>query len=302
MSSARNGTAYPAVPSPAAARRRLGSDLREMRKKASLTLAEVAEVIERSTATMSRLERGSLTPRVVDVRALLELYGGRVDGLVTDVDQETMLDLVRQSRKDEWFNAYSDVTGSNISSAELQNYVELESDAREALWYEMDLVPGLLQTPAYAAATAELFVAGDSSRKKRFVEFRMERKRALERLSLHVVINEVALRRRLGTAETMIEQLDTLAQHARAGRGSITIQIAPLALVLPAAVKGPFVLMRIDGQNSDVVYLERGEGAQYVRGAEKITGYADAFAELAAHALDREGSLKLIEEVTQSYR
>lgn len=304
MSSARNGMTRPTASSPAAARRQLGADLRAMRKSAAMTLDDVATEIQRSTATMSRLERGNSTPRLVDVRELLEIYGERVSGLVTDATRESMLGLVRQSRQDDWFNDYRDVLGNNLSSAELQRYVELESDAREIHSFEASVVPGLFQTASYAAAVADLFQGGESdAQKARFVEFRMARKRVLEHLDLHVVISESALRRQLGSPVVMIEQLGVLAAELRDGRPKVTVQIAPADLVVRAAVNSaPFVLMHFDTADSDVVFLEGAARPEYVRGAGEIARFADEFAELSTNSLNREQSLKLVEEVTESYR
>jgi transcriptional regulator with XRE-family HTH domain len=289
--------------SPAAARRKLGADLRALREQARLTLGDAAEEIQRSPATMSRLERGTSVPRLVDVRALLEVYEGRVPDLVTDDTRTSMLELVRLSRRDEWFNEYRDVLGSSLSSAELQRFVELETDARQFLSFEPDLVPGLLQTSAYATAVAQLYLPDKTDHeRRRFVEFRRERQRVLDHLQLNVVISEVALARQLGSAEVMGEQLGTLLEELHNGRKNVTIQFAPVGLVVPAATRGPFVVMRFDGSDTDVVYLERGVGATYLRSPSDVEQYASEFDELAAQALDREGSIVLLEEAITKLR
>lgn len=290
--------------SPAAARRRLGKDLRALRVKAGMRLAEMGAALERSTATVSRIELGTSVPRLVDVKAMLDLYGMRVADLVTPETRETMLALVRESRKDDWWIAYRDVLGSDMTSDRLQRFVELETDASESMAYERDLVPGLLQTHAYASAVADLYFPQHGAKEKeRFVEFRMRRQQVLDRLQLHVVISGVALSRKLGSTEVMIEQLEALAKELRDGRSNVTIQLAPQSLVLPAAIEGPFVVMRVAGEpDSWLVYLEARGTATYLRGAGEVAKYTAEFRQLSAGALDRDGSLRFIEEVIAGFR
>lgn len=297
MSTARNGV------SPAAARRRLGKDLRDLRAAADMTREDVAAELERSTATMSRLERGTSKPRQADVKALLDLYGERRSGLVDDQTRQALLALALESRKQDWYTAYRDVLGTSLEPSGLRTYVELESDARSYRSLEATLVPGLLQTPAYAAAIAAVyFPDATSAQRQRFVEFRMERQRVIDQLhDLHVVIGEAALRRLGDEPAVMHEQLQRLLADLSDGRTNVEIQIAPVGLTVPAVLRGSFVLMEL-GDGSSIVYLEGRESATYLRGEDDIARYRAEFDELARQALDRDASRKLVEEVIEDYR
>lgn len=118
VTSAQNGT-HQAAASPADARRLLGRELRKLRESSEMTLNAVAKEIQRSTATMSRLERGEAVPRAVEVSALLDLYNRRKPGLVDEEHRESVLVLVRESREGNWVTAYRDVMGTGQPAAAL---------------------------------------------------------------------------------------------------------------------------------------------------------------------------------------
>lgn len=287
--------------SPAASRRQLGAGLRKLRTDANLNLADVAGELERSSATISRLERGDSRPRLVDVSAMLDLYASRLPSSVTPGLRRELLDLARDSRKDAWFEEYRDVLSSDMTADDLQKYIELESDATEFHSFEPGLIPGLLQTRGYASAVAELrFPSHPERQKKRFVDFRMARQRVLDHLRLHVVIGEGAIRRAPGSPKVMIEQLEHIANELRGGRENVVIQIAPVSLPVRAATTGgSFVVMRLrdDPGAADVLCLEKLDGVDYLRTPEVVARYKAAFEDLAASALGRKASLSFIEEV-----
>jgi hypothetical protein len=248
---------------------------------------------------MSRLERGAATnPRLVEVAALLDIFDRHQPGLISVEQRETVFALVRESREGDWITEYKDVTGSSPAGLAHQRYVELETDATELLSYETGLVPGLLQSPDYARAVVDVFREDDSpEQKERFVDFRRERQRRLGDRRLHVVIHETALRRGIGSAEVMSAQLRMLADEIRSGRPNVKIQIAPLALAIPAATRGPFVLMRLPSQ-PDVVYVEDPRlGGEFQTKPDVLQHFEAEFAALAAHSLDHGESLALIEKL-----
>lgn len=111
-------------------RRRLGRELRSLRRAAGLTQTQVGTVLWRSTATVSRVERGrvGVTPR--DVRDMLKLYG-------VEQQRPELLELALEAHKrDAFWQAYGDVP------PEHRTYVELEQSAASIREYESLAVPG----------------------------------------------------------------------------------------------------------------------------------------------------------------
>src|ERR1039457_3215268 len=110
----------PAHSSPTVKRRRLAAELRAYRDRAGLTIEEVAQRLDWSTAKISRIEnaRVSVLPR--DVKFLLGVYGAEESG----EQWETLLTLARESRQKGWWHAYGDAIPEGF-----ETYVGLEAAA-----------------------------------------------------------------------------------------------------------------------------------------------------------------------------
>ncbi|WP_379625918.1 helix-turn-helix domain-containing protein [Pseudonocardia sp. GCM10023141] len=287
--------------SPTAARRRLGAVLREFRERAGLTLDDAGKPLQRSAATISRLENGKVKPRLIDVGALIDLFDETTPG-VSDDERALVLGLAADSRRETWFSPFRDVLAGTMVSEHGRRYMEFETDADTIQNYEPDLVPGLLQTPTYTEQIAARFYPDhEIEQRRRFVEFRSARQNVLTRkpspLKLHAVLGEQVLRRAVGDVEVMRTQLKALAHNVRNGLPNVTIQVAPAALLTRATIGGAFVVMSFaDAQDDDLVYLEGRSGADYLYGEGELATYRGYFTELADLALDQEGSLAAIEE------
>lgn len=285
--------------SPVVARRRLGAALRDLRTAANLKLDDAARVLECSTSKVSRLENGKGVPRQRDVRDLIELYGraGR--------DREAeLLQLVAESLSEGegLVTDYRDVFEGDMVSDEASRYMALEQDATAISSFEPDLVPGLLQTEEYADAVARLFFPEHSrDERHRFVDLRMRRQEALrrpgkDRLRLALVVGEQVLRRPIGSPDVMRKQLEHLVAQLRDGLGHVEFRVAPLGLVEPGVLGGPFAVLEFgDPKDQDVVYLEGRDGATYLETDEHVRRYKETFASLAKACPDRTGSIEIAE-------
>jgi transcriptional regulator with XRE-family HTH domain len=261
---------------PSAAKRRLGLALKDARDKAGLSLDDAASAIQRSAATLSRLERGHLQkPRLIEVTALVDHYGfAAVDG----TQRELIERLALQAAEPVWFRSFRDVLGGPMTATDAQRYIEFESDAAAIRTYEPEAVPGLLQTRGYAEAITDVFFPTYSDHERaRFVELRLARQRVLDRteepLHLDVVIGETALRRRPTTAtrEVMREQLQKLLALAEGQRHNVSVLVAPIELGNPSVYGGPYVVMDLAGSDENgVVYLESRREPQFIQNDDTI--------------------------------
>jgi hypothetical protein len=121
---------------------------------------------------------------VSDVRVLCDLY--RAEPAVA----EWLAKTARDARRRGWWDAYNDATPSSF-----EDYVELESEATTAHYFEIDLIPGLLQTKDYALALMETTAPGaPAATIQARAELRMRRQERLRdgELSLWAIIDEVA--------------------------------------------------------------------------------------------------------------
>nr|WP_240796716.1 helix-turn-helix transcriptional regulator [Streptomyces sp. RFCAC02] len=233
----------------------LGARLRRLREESGITGLEAGRRIRASHSKISRLEMGRTGFKPRDVEDLLTLYG------VTDDDERaTLLALARASNVPGWWHVYHDIVPSWLNV-----YLGLEQAATVIRGYELQFIPGLLQTEGYARAVLRLGGDTDEERLERRLRLRMERRRVLDRdrpPHLWVVIDEAALRRPMGSSDLMRAQLEHLIEAGR--QPHITIQVMPFAAGCHAAVAGPITVLRPPGgELPDVVYLEQLTGGVY---------------------------------------
>lgn len=146
-----------------------------------------------------------------------------------------------------------------------ESYIRLERAASLIRTYEVQFVPGLLQTPDYARAVLSL-VHDDPGEVERRVGLRIRRQALLDAPGgprLWAVVDEAALRRMIGGRELGRAQLDHLV--ALAERPNVKVQVAPFHFDGHAAAGGPFTILRFPDRDApDVVVLEQLSGALYL--------------------------------------
>ncbi|GAA0847546.1 helix-turn-helix domain-containing protein [Streptosporangium amethystogenes subsp. fukuiense] len=220
------------VNSPTVKRRRLSQAFRQLRQEAGLSVTEAARRLEWEPSKISRMERNEWKlPSVHDIRLMLDFYG------VTDEDQrEAMITLARESRQRGWWEKYQDVFRTSLP--------DFEAGASVIRTWEVVLIPGLLQTEAYAKAVWRAGRVLDESLIERHVQARLARQEILTNENpptLLALIDEAALRKSIGGAEVMREQINHLI--AMAARPNITIQVVPDSAGAHPALDGAFVIL-----------------------------------------------------------
>jgi len=269
----------PAHSSPTVKRRRLAAELRTYRDRVGLTIEEVAQRLEWSTAKISRIEnaRVSVLPR--DVKFLLGVYGVEENG----EDWEALLALARESRQKGWWYAYGDAIPEGF-----ETYVCLEADATTLRTYESEYVPGLLQTEDYASAVmrATMLTASDEEI-ERHVAVRMVRQ---ERLTgsgapeIWVVVNEAVVRRVVSGELVMRAQLSRLVEASK--QPNITLQVLPFSVGAHAGMDGAFMILGFPAPTDpDVTYVHYYTGTPYLEKPEDLARYTLMFDHLRAAAL-----------------
>lgn len=279
-------------------RRQLGRSLRELREKAGLSVKAVAKAIERSTPTLWRIEAGQTSVRVIDVKAMCELYGA------THEMTTALVGLAGATKAKGWWQAYGDVVPEWFDL-----YVGLEAAANRIAWYESELVPGLFQTADYARALTRVHLphAGAAEIERR-VELRLARQAILRRPidppALQVALRESVLRTPAGGAAVMRDQLDRLASLTRLP--NVTIRVVPFrAGVHPGMISGPFEVLRFPvnggGLESEppTVYADSYTGALYLDKSHEVDRYDQAFGEIWNAALGDEASKGLIAQAAE---
>ncbi len=251
----------------------LGARLRHKRELAGITREEAGDAIRGSAAKISRLELGRVGFKERDVADLLTRYG------VVDPDErDEFLVLVGRANAPGWWHRYSDLLPSWF-----ETYLGMEQAASMIRTYELQFVPGLLQTRRYARAVTQL-VHSDPAEVERRVELRMRRQAILnapDGPTLWAVLDEAALRRSLAGTDLQREQVDRLIELNRLS--NVALQIAPLRYGGHAAAGGPFTILRFrEPDLPDIVYLEQLTSALYLDKRVDVDHYAMVMDRLCA--------------------
>jgi hypothetical protein len=275
---------------PVALRMLLGAHLRKLREERDLTREEAGWEIRASESKISRMELGRVSFKERDVEDLLRLYG------VGGEERETLLARVRDANSLPWWHPYSDVTPNWF-----HRYLGLEATANLIRTYEVQFVPGLLQTEDYARAVVRLgHGSAPEDEIERRVRLRLERQQVLSRPDpprLWAVVDEAALRRPVGGPRVMRDQLEALIGLVTKA-SNIRLQVVPLAAGGHAAAGGSFTLLRFPHADiPDVVYVEQLTSALYLDKREDVEQYFDALNRLYVKATTPEQTVDVLSEI-----
>ncbi|GIE34100.1 transcriptional regulator [Actinoplanes italicus] len=247
----------------------LGSQLRKLREARGITREAAGYEIRASGSKISRMELGRVSFKERDVADLLTMYG------VNDsAERDALIGLARQANNPGWWQHFGDVLPNWF-----QAYLGLEAAASLIRTYEIQFVPGLLQTPDYARAVIMLGHAGASAEEiNRRVDLRLQRQQILTRSGgpqLWAVIDEAVLRRPIGGIDVMRAQIEALIEASKLP--GVRLQIIPFLAGGHAAAGGPFAIPRFpEPELPDVVYVEQLTSAIYLDKREDVDHYAMA--------------------------
>ena len=274
--------------SPTVLRMLLGAHMRRLREARRVSLHEAGEVIRASHSKISRIETGRVGFKDRDVADLLTFYG-----VIDEDERQALRALAVQASAAAWWHDYADVLPGWFGS-----YVGLEEAASEIGGYEVQFVPGLLQTEDYARAVIMLGYSHPKEISRR-VKLRMARQAILARPEppvLHMVLDEAALRRPIGGPAAMRGQLRYLTEISQ--RPNVTIQVVPFQIGGHAGAGGPFSLLRFaDADLPDVAYLEQLTCAIYHDKPGIVKGYLAVMERLKNEALSPAESTRALKSM-----
>ncbi|MFM9630351.1 MULTISPECIES: helix-turn-helix domain-containing protein [Streptomyces] len=277
--------------SPTARRRRLSIELKKLREQSALTCAQVGSALDWSGSKVNRMETGSGRVQPSDIDALCRFYG------TTDELREFLKALARQARVRGWWQVH----GSGVPEW-FNIYIGLEQDASTFRQYQCELLPGLMQTQAYAS---ELHRTGGHLSDEdidRAVRVRMERQTMISRPEAPdawFIVNEGALRNVIGDRALMREQMERLLDTVRLP--TVTLQVLPFdSGTYPAT--GSFTMLGFPApEDPDLVYRDGITDAVYLEGEHHVREYTRAFDGLRAAALSPQRSAQLIESMAKEF-
>ncbi|MFI7409243.1 helix-turn-helix domain-containing protein [Streptomyces sp. NPDC049627] len=283
-------------PAPTLLKMLVGVQLAGIREDVGLSQDQAARAVGFSPAKLSRIEagKGRRPPTEADVRALLEHY--RAD----DYEASVLVQLLRRAGEPGWWQRYD----KRLMPEWFDRLVGLQEAATAIRTFELQYIPGLLQTEAYTRAVVERGLPTAPTREvQRRVELRMRRRELLHRPDpprLWAIVDESVLLRVLGSREVMREQLEYLEEMARLPH--VTVQIVPLDVTNASAPAIPVTYLRFGGVDlPDIVYLEHIKSAAFLEDQDETEEYRIALDRLGDEALDPRESLKRLRETKARY-
>ncbi|MFI1680100.1 MULTISPECIES: helix-turn-helix domain-containing protein [unclassified Streptomyces] len=268
----------------------LGRRLQDLREGAGLKREEAAKILRVAPATVRRMETAEVALKIPYLQLLLKSYG------VADDEADAFVMLAEEANKPGWWQRFHDILPGWFSM-----YVSLEGAASLIRSYEPHFAPGLLQTEEYARAVMRSGAIGQTRPAdiERYVALRMERQALLTREDaprLWVVMDETALRRPVGDADVMRDQIDRLLEAAELPH--VTLQVATFAAGPHPGTFGPFVLFRFAmAELPDMVYSEYLTGAVYLDARTEVATHLEVMDRMAAQAATAQRTKEILRDL-----
>jgi uncharacterized protein DUF5753/helix-turn-helix protein len=264
----------------------LGAQLRRLREASGITRGDAGYAIRGSESKISRLELGRVGFKERDVADLLTMYG-----VTSPADRDAIIEMARQSNERGWWHRYTDLMPGWFT-----DYVGLEESTSRISSYELQFVPGLMQTEAYILALASHGrpqLATEDTRRR--VALRLQRQKLLHRPGapkLWAVIDESVLHRPVGGRRVLRKQIEHLLEITRLPH--ISLQVMPYQMSGYAA-EGSFSMLRFaEPELPNIVYIEHLSGALYLDRPDEIEQYSRVFDRLMVDAETPENSRQLL--------
>jgi transcriptional regulator with XRE-family HTH domain len=270
----------------------LGAQLRRLREAKGISREDAGYLIRASESKISRMELGRVGFKERDIADLLSLYG------ITHQDERAaLLALARQAKNPGWWQRYGDILPSWF-----QTYLGLEEAASLIRTYEVQFVPGLLQTEDYARAVITHGNPGAPAEEiERRVSLRLKRQQLLNRSDppqLWAVVDEAALRRPMGGPAVMAAQIEGLIKASELP--NVTLQVLPFHVGAHSAEAGAFTILRFPEPDlPDVVYTEQLTGALYLDKREDVDAYMATVDRLSVESAPPRTTIKILSEILQ---
>ncbi|GAA1243835.1 helix-turn-helix transcriptional regulator [Kitasatospora nipponensis] len=258
-----------------------GTQLRRSRRAKNLTQGELGKLMNYSDTLISYVERAERNPpRHFAVRAdqVLET-GGTLELMWWHLSRDSLTDGFPE-------------------------FAKLEAKAVEMRLFEVTLVPGILQTEAYARALVRTSIDyGNTTpaQAEERIAFRMARQQVLQRdpaLHLFAVLDESCLRRVVAEPQVMAAQLTHLLRLAQ--KPNIVLQVAPFARATRMPFSRSIRLLNLPGHRR-IGYTETPQRGSLERDPEKVTAWRRDYDRLQVEALAQADSLEMIRTVREDY-
>jgi transcriptional regulator with XRE-family HTH domain len=282
--------------SPAGARRRVRLAVRVAREALGLTQGQVAEAMEWSQSKVIRIESGEVTISPNDLRPLL--------AYLEIVDKATVDALVRDARSSRQRKMWWDEPRVREHLTEpSRQLIQYELEAIEVRYFTNIMIPGRLQTDAYARAvlTGHRGQLTDEDLELRLETRQRRRDELLARRDFpptYLLLDESVLKRPIGSAEITSDQLRELVRIGR--ERPLFVRVLPFTSSAPVPAIGPFDILNLPGEGANaVLYRESHLMDEIVDDVKNVGRHRASFDDWWEAALNEGASADLIEEAAK---
>jgi Helix-turn-helix. len=266
---------------PGSPRIRFGAEMRRLREVAELSQAAVAARLGCTQTQISRLEIAKRTPSRANAEKLDQIFG--------------------LSDKEHFIGLYRRIIAQQGAQTWYLDWVhEIEPIARVLRTWDPLLIPGLLQTEAYARHVFSHAPRITPEEVEDRVRARMQRRQILDRRdppSLLALIDATVLRRKVDNAEVMREQLDHLLDAAK--RPTISVQIVDPQCM--AGMPGTFIIAELPGGESDTILADSAAEGQVTSDVDVVASIWSRYDAIRLWAYPEHISREMIEGVRQEW-
>lgn len=275
-----------------ARRRQLGSWLVKLRQQAGIDVVEAGRALGCSTSKIRHQEAGRSKVKKAELTLLLDFYEASAEV------RSQLEDTRQQAEERGWWESYR-------VPEWFAPFMDFESFAIEAANFELDLIPGLLQTERYAY---EIHRAGRYTTNPQDISRRVQARTARQKrlvddvpIQLRAVVGEAALRRVIGSPEVMVEQLQQVLDLSELP--NVIVQVLPLEAGAHASPSGAFIVLSFDQPEDEAIgFLDTPLGGHIIDRADDVHALRYVFDELRSNALPVPATLERVTAIRDAHQ
>jgi hypothetical protein len=270
------------------AKRRLARQLTQAREKTGYTANNVCDILNWGRGKVGRFEANQWKrPEMSDIRDLVRIYE------LSDSAGEEIEELAVKTRARAWWRDVPEIFDSDFPG--------YENDATTIALFMPLILPGLLQTVAYAEA---LLRAGPRSPawRRKALESRRRRQEILDRgdgtaPELSVVITEASLQYKWGAREDRREQVEHLIYLAR--RRNVDLRVQRFEDGPPVGMVSMINIFGFRDDEPGLVFVETDYAIEEVSKPDSVRGYIESFERACDAALEPTDTISYLERLAK---
>ncbi|MEU3233719.1 helix-turn-helix domain-containing protein [Nocardiopsis alba] len=290
MANRRTPTSAPTV-----ARWLLAKELRRLRGERQFT--SVVKAVKTQPSSLARWESGRADGQIPSANSLDRLLAHYK---VSKEEASRLMDLRAVAKTSGWWQSHE-------VAKHYGTLIGLEAAASDMASYEVQLIPGLLQTEAYARSVITAGAAswrGTEEDIADLVKVRMRRQedwQARGTPHLWAIVGEAAIRQAVGGPDTMRAQLGHLLDLSHQ-QNRLTLQVLPYSAGSHTAMEmACFAVLDVEEAGLSTVYVEGPTANLFLDSSADVTRYRRIFEHLRKSALGTADTRALLAHVMEGF-